>query len=194
LLSRLTAGLQVVWLETRVAVLRDDEVAAPGRALAPRMILTPNQRLRVFVSSKLGELAAEREAVRRAVESLELTLVLFELRARPHPPRSLYREREVGELSKLLAPRGARLVTLAGPGGVGKTRLALETASGCREHFPGGVFFAPLAAVEDPAGVPVAVARALGLNAVGEKSEADAIGEFFGDRRALVVLGSDSEL
>jgi hypothetical protein len=55
------------------------------------MILTPDQRLRVFVSSTLGELADEREAVRRAVESLELTPVMFELGARPHPPRSLYR-------------------------------------------------------------------------------------------------------
>jgi hypothetical protein len=55
------------------------------------MILTPDQRLRVFVSSTLGELADEREAARRAIESLALTPVLFELGARPHPPRSLYR-------------------------------------------------------------------------------------------------------
>ena len=55
------------------------------------MIVTPDQRLRVFVSSTLGELAEERGAVRRAVEGLRLTPVLFELGARPHPPRSLYR-------------------------------------------------------------------------------------------------------
>ena len=55
------------------------------------MILTPDQRLRVFVSSTLEELAAERLAVRRAVESLQLTPVLFELGASPHAPRSLYR-------------------------------------------------------------------------------------------------------
>src|SRR5918997_2125372 len=55
------------------------------------MIVTPDQRLRVFVSSTLGELAEERRAVRRAVEGLRLTPVLFELGARPHPPRSLYR-------------------------------------------------------------------------------------------------------
>src|ERR687894_3199626 len=55
------------------------------------MIVTPDQRLRVFVSSTLGELAEERRAVRRAVEGLRLTPVMFELGARPHPPRELYR-------------------------------------------------------------------------------------------------------
>jgi predicted ATPase len=54
-------------------------------------IRTPDQRLRVFVSSTLGELAPERAAVRRAVERLRLAPVMFELGARPHPPRDLYR-------------------------------------------------------------------------------------------------------
>jgi hypothetical protein len=54
-------------------------------------IRTPDQRLRVFVSSTQGELAEERAAVSRAVSSLGLTPVLFELGARPHPPRELYR-------------------------------------------------------------------------------------------------------
>jgi predicted ATPase len=54
-------------------------------------ILTPDQRVRVFVSSTLGELASERSAVRRAVERLHLVPVMFELGARPHPPRQLYR-------------------------------------------------------------------------------------------------------
>src|SRR5688572_29063057 len=54
-------------------------------------IRTPDQRLRVFVSSTLAELADERAAVARAISSLRLTPVLFELGARPHPPRELYR-------------------------------------------------------------------------------------------------------
>lgn len=54
------------------------------------VILTPDQRLRVFVSSTMEELAEERRAVRRAVERLQLAPVMFELGARPHPPRSLY--------------------------------------------------------------------------------------------------------
>ena len=54
------------------------------------VIRTPDQRLRVFVSSTLGELAAERRAVARAVSALRLTPVMFEAGARPHPPRELY--------------------------------------------------------------------------------------------------------
>ena len=54
-------------------------------------IRTPDQRLRVFVSSTLAELAEERGAVHEAIERLQLTPVMFELGARPHPPRNLYR-------------------------------------------------------------------------------------------------------
>jgi predicted ATPase len=56
-----------------------------------RVINTPDQRLRVFVSSTLQELAAERQAVRDAVTQLRLVPVMFELGARPHPPRPVYR-------------------------------------------------------------------------------------------------------
>src|ERR1700757_1451242 len=55
------------------------------------LIRTPDQRLRVFVSSTLRELAAERQAVRDAVASLRLVPVMFELGSRPHPPGQVYR-------------------------------------------------------------------------------------------------------
>ena len=55
------------------------------------VIRTPDQRLRVFVSSTLQELAAERRAVQEAVTGLRLVPVMFELGARPHPAQSLYR-------------------------------------------------------------------------------------------------------
>src|SRR5690606_34854868 len=58
---------------------------------AARVIRTPDQRLRVFVSSTLEELAAERQAAKAAIARLNLTPVMFELGARPHPPRELYR-------------------------------------------------------------------------------------------------------
>src|SRR5215212_7942307 len=69
---------------------------APGGDRADRRrcgvarIQTPDQRVRVFISSTMKELAAERAAVRDAVEKLHLTPVLFELGARPHPPKDLY--------------------------------------------------------------------------------------------------------
>src|SRR5213083_2372717 len=71
-----------------------------GAAASPRegspadrsgVILTPDQRVRVFISSTLGELAAERAAARRAIARLHLVPVWYESGARPHPPRSMYR-------------------------------------------------------------------------------------------------------
>jgi predicted ATPase/class 3 adenylate cyclase len=62
-----------------------------GPARSSGIIRTPDQRLRVFVSSTLEELAPERAAVHEAITRLHLTPVLFELGARPHPPRDLYR-------------------------------------------------------------------------------------------------------
>ena len=68
----------------------------PGQTVRPQLqgppvIRTPDQRLRVFISSTLEEQAPARAAAREAVEHLRLTPVLFELGARPHPPRDLYR-------------------------------------------------------------------------------------------------------
>src|SRR5919199_164110 len=60
--------------------------AAPAALIAPH-----DRRVRVFVSSTLIELAAEREAAREAITEMRLTPVMFELGARPHPPRELYR-------------------------------------------------------------------------------------------------------
>ena len=57
----------------------------------PGVILTPDQRIRVFISSTLEELAGERVAARRAIQRLRLVPVWYESGARPHPPRSMYR-------------------------------------------------------------------------------------------------------
>jgi uncharacterized protein DUF4062 len=68
--------------------------ASPGEgspAERSAVILTPDQRVRVFISSTLGELAAERAAARRAITRLHLVPVWYESGARPHPPRSMYR-------------------------------------------------------------------------------------------------------
>lgn len=64
---------------------------SPGRTHRVPAIRTPDRRVRVFVSSTLGELAAERAVVRARVESLRMAPVMFEAGARPHPPRLLYR-------------------------------------------------------------------------------------------------------
>src|SRR5215471_12724370 len=69
----------------------DVERRSAEAATASPVIRTPDQRVRVFVSSTLDELAAERAAARVAITELRLTPVLFESGARPYPPRELYR-------------------------------------------------------------------------------------------------------
>jgi predicted ATPase len=276
--------------------------------VSTRAILTPDQRLRVFVSSTLEELADERAAARRAIESLGLTPVMFERGARPHPPRSVYgayleqshvfvgvywqrygwvgpdaevsgledeyelsaalprlvyvkepapdregeltrliarieseaatsytrfrtaaelealvrsdlatllterfetatragvavtaappapttqligRHDELATLEDLVTRADVRLVTLSGPGGVGKTRVAVELGTRLPDAFPGGVYFVPLETVDDPADVAAAIVRALDLRLAGSETERDAIRDFFHDRRSLLIL------
>jgi predicted ATPase len=286
-------------------------------------IRTPDQRLRVFVSSTLGELAGERAAARQAIEGLRLHPVLFELGARPHPPRDLYRsyldqsdvfvglywqqygwiapdmrisgledeydiagERprllyvkqpapdrdprldsllrrieddalgcyrlftEAEELVDLLrddlalllterfmqhvptrpttdsvaattspapAPRGLplpvaptsfvgrdpevarlsswltdgrhRLLTLTGPGGIGKSRLAIALAEQVRDRFPGGVGYAPVARVRDGHELLGAVATSLGITTDHRRPPLDALAHRFeGGPPALILI------
>ena len=279
------------------------------------VIRTPDQRLRVFVSSTLGELADERHAVSRAISALRLTPVMFELGATPHPPQDLYqaylaqsdvfiglywqsygwigpgmeisgledefnlsrgkprllyikapapdreprldamldrirdeasasyhtfgtpaelarlvgddlavllseqfaasrrpaaepspahargprplpagmtslvgREQDIGEVASLLGPPGARLVTLTGPGGIGKTRLAVAIGERLRGHFGGGTVFAPLAAVTDPGLVLPSIGRAVGVDVAGTGAPLDFLVELFGDDPWLLIL------
>jgi predicted ATPase/class 3 adenylate cyclase len=74
------------------------------------------------------------------------------------------RDREVAEVVELLRRPDVRVVTLTGPGGTGKTRLALQTAAELVEDFPHGVFFVTLAAITDPSLVVQQVAQTLGVN------------------------------
>ena len=293
--------------------------------LTPVSIRTPDQLLRVFVSSTLRDLAEERQAVRGAIERMRLAPVMFELGARPHPPRDLYRSylqrseiflgiywrrygwvapdetvsgledeynlapatmprliyikstddvleprlvellqriknddrasyksfdtveelRELVEadLATLLADRfdasqnssadgaaaviappqqylpsdtgagaipapltsllgrarefdrarslllqdGVRLVTLTGPGGVGKSRLAIELGRSVREQFPDGVVFVSLAAAHDADQVPAAIADALGVRDTGAEPLVDTLTTALRGRRVLII-------
>jgi class 3 adenylate cyclase len=104
----------------------------------------------------------------------------------------LGREQEVAELLALL--RTARLVTLTGPGGTGKTRLALQVAAQLLTAFPDGVFFVDLAPVTDPALVPSAIAQALGLREVPGVPLPDAVRGLLADKALLLVLDNFEHL
>lgn len=98
----------------------------------------------------------------------------------PHPASSFVgREREVEELAALLRA-GARLVTLTGPGGSGKTRLAIEAAAELVPGFKAGVFWVPLATLRDPALVADTVAQTLGAKT--------RLADHIGERELLLLL------
>jgi predicted ATPase len=81
----------MAWIASTCDTERVPETGSTPAQTSSALILTPDQRLRVFVSSTLRELGEERAAVRAAISHLSLTPVMFEIGARPHPPRALYR-------------------------------------------------------------------------------------------------------
>jgi predicted ATPase len=100
----------------------------------------------------------------------------------------LGRERAIGEVAGLLGQPGVRLVTLTGPGGVGKTRLAVAVGERLRDRFGAGTVFVSLEAVTDPGLVLAAVGRAAGADLARTGSPAEALAETFGDGAWLLIL------
>jgi predicted ATPase len=96
------------------------------------------------------------------------------------------RERELASVAGLL--RSARVVTLTGVGGVGKTRLAVQVAGGMMDEFPGGAFFVELAPLIDPALVASTVASSVGAAPSPGADPTEVVCRFLAQRRALIVL------
>ncbi len=107
----------------------------------------------------------------------------------PAPPNALFgREQEIAAVAGLLRRRDVRLVTLTGPGGIGKTRLALAVAAELRDEYASRVAFVPLAAVSEPGLVPGALAQALGVEVGAGQSPEAALQQWLRDLRLLLVL------
>jgi predicted ATPase/serine/threonine protein kinase len=103
------------------------------------------------------------------------------------------REKEVAAAKELLLRQEVRLVTVTGPGGIGKTRLATEVASGLVEHFPGGTHFVPLSALSDPDLVASVIVQALGIREAGGQSPLEILKRNLQDSlRAPVLLLLDN--
>ncbi len=103
-------------------------------------------------------------------------------------PPLLGRERDVAHASGLLGQTGVRLLTFVGPGGVGKTRLALQVAAEMLPTFPDGVYFVSLAPISDTALVVPTIAQTLGLREAGSRSLLDRLNEYLCAKHLLLVL------
>jgi predicted ATPase/DNA-binding SARP family transcriptional activator/Tfp pilus assembly protein PilF len=97
------------------------------------------------------------------------------------------REAELARVRELIGEGGGRLISITGPGGVGKTRLAIEATAAVRDDFPDGVWFVPLAGVASSDLLPATLAQALGLGTRGADPD-EALHRYLTGRRAVLVL------
>jgi predicted ATPase/class 3 adenylate cyclase len=159
-------GGQVLVSETTAALLD----GAPLRDLGPHRLKDMLQPIRLY-QLEVGGLPTEFPPL-RSLHQTNLPVAAWPL---------LGRERELEEIRELVAA-DARLVTLTGTGGSGKTRLALQAAAELSDEFRDGVFFVGLAPLRETEAVRSAVVEAVGLQA------ADDVVAWLGSRRVLLVL------
>lgn len=281
-------------------------------------IRTPDQKIRVFVSSTLRELAEERKVARDAIETIYLIPVMFELGARPHPPKDLYqaylrqshifigiywqsygwiaenekisgledelllsekfprliyvkepapereekltamldyirsrgnvsyksfstadelsvyikedlailiserfyseiesgkeseksvhnnlpvnlssligREKEISEICDLILKNNSHLITITGPGGIGKTRIAIAVGKSMEDYFQDGIYFADFSGVMDEKNIITELARAFGISLNSSVDLAIQIAEYIAEQKILLIIDNFEQL
>jgi predicted ATPase len=114
----------------------------------------------------------------------------------PTPPTQLIgREKELAALHDLVLQDDTGLITLTGPGGTGKTRLAVEAAHATLDHFADGAYFVALAPISDPALVAQTIAQTLGLReTLGSRSILIDVQSFLHEKQVLLVLDNFEQI
>jgi predicted ATPase/DNA-binding CsgD family transcriptional regulator len=112
----------------------------------------------------------------------------------PHLTRFIGREKELADISALLSDPACRLLTLVGPGGIGKTRLALQAATEASANFADGIFFVALQSVRTPNLLPFAIADAVSLSLHGREYPEVQLLNYLRDKKLLLVLDNFEHL
>src|SRR5271154_3317128 len=176
MVARKCAFKRITAAETLTAILREqaepigvqnpDAPAPLCWAIERCLAKEPDKR---YVSTR--ELARELAAIRDRFSEKPVKQV--ETRPANLPAQRtgfVGRQKEVATAKELLLREDVRLVTVTGPGGIGKTRLAVEVANGLVEWFPGGIHFVPLSPLSDPALIASAIIQTLGIWEAGGQS------------------------
>ncbi len=189
------------------------ELAERGYLLSGAPEPEPLELERLFVLLQAGEHPEASEVQKEAAGyDLDLSLSVEDARSALHegrgtttaavrhnlpvqPTQFVGREAEKTRIGDLLLDPSCRLLTIMGPGGIGKTRLAIEVATSQLEAFSDGVFFVPFAPVMSPTSMPFVIADALGISSAGQTDtsagQIDAIEQllaYLKNRQALLVL------
>lgn len=146
-----------------------------------------------FIKVARGQLTTDRlppvsKLTSHPISSHTQTASRVNLPALPTP--LIGRGRELDELSQLLKDSQCRLVTLTGPGGIGKTRLSLEAASQCQNDFADGVYFVPLASISSSRLVVPVIAESIGFVFQSDRSVAprSQLIHYLQERQVLLVI------
>jgi predicted ATPase len=171
------------WAETTTAILREQaEPIAVRNPDAPAPLCWAVERCLAKEPDKrydsTRDLARELAAIRERFAEKAPRQVAARPANLPVQRTALVgRQKEVAAASELLLRQDVRLATVTGPGGIGKTRLAVQVASGLVEHFPGGIHFVPLAAISDPDLIPAMIVQTLGIREPGGKAPLEILKE-----------------
>jgi transcriptional regulator with XRE-family HTH domain len=168
-----------------ISLLERGEHRRPHRytmqSLADALGLSQSDRIRFESSARKPAGDATARGARPADLPLQLTTFIG-------------REREAEEVRHRLLRPDVRVLTLTGPGGVGKTRLGLEVARQVQDRFSDGARFVALAPISDPVHVPSAIAHALGVKQDAGQSAAEALEQHLLERQLLLVLDNFERL
>lgn len=102
------------------------------------------------------------------------------------------REKELAGAKELLLRKDVRVLTVTGPGGIGKTRLALQVATGMAAHFPGGIHFVALSSLSDPGLIASVIVQTLGIRQAGGQSPLEVLKQNLQESSAPLLLLLDN--